>query len=115
MAEEVFNPPGDEGEAFGSADDALEAAACGELARWLAEHRPGIGAVELDGSGTELWLVNALSFDGETPTLRAIDAAEDPALWAEAAKSWSLLASLSRATHRVVSAAETHRWRRGWP
>lgn len=109
MAEEVFNPTGSEGDPLASVEDAIELAACVGLARWLTDRRPDVIAVELDGSGTELWFVNRLTTDG----FQAAMEPDDPELWARAREAWALLNSVSRAEHRVVSADEARHWTRG--
>lgn len=113
VADELFNPAGPEGEPLQSLADAIEGAACVGLARWLSNNRPHVVAVEIDGSGTDVSFINALTVQPESPTLTAVGLTDDPGLWARVVESWHLLATVGRATHRIVSADEARHWRRG--
>jgi hypothetical protein len=112
VPDEVFNPPGADGAPLQSIEDAIEAAACVALARWLADHRPDVVAVEFDGTSVGVSSIRALTVQTE-PSMTNVAEVDEPDLWARVTESWELLLSIGRATHRVVAADEARNWQRG--
>lgn len=91
----------------------MEAAACISFARWIADNRPAVRAVEIDGAGVDVWYLNILEFlDDSDPVLHPVLESDDAEMWSAARESWEMLLSARRGSRHVVTPEEAKHWMR---